>query len=117
VAARKSPALELEQAKGSVAFLPALFCFAIFVPDWSCRSFSAHRDWKPERPSPIGLARRLRTDQRRGSKKCGDIAYPYKNLRDHHPVGSYYDLGNTVVAIERALSSLRRRGLILLFRT
>jgi hypothetical protein len=42
---------------------------------------------------------------------CGDIAYTYKNVRDHHPVGWYYDLGNTVVALERALSTATRPDL------
>jgi glyoxylase-like metal-dependent hydrolase (beta-lactamase superfamily II) len=42
---------------------------------------------------------------------CGDIAYTYKNVRDRHPVGWYYDLGNTVVALERALSTATRPDL------
>jgi glyoxylase-like metal-dependent hydrolase (beta-lactamase superfamily II) len=42
---------------------------------------------------------------------CGDIAYTYKNVRDRHPVGWYYDLGSTVVALERALSTATRPDL------
>ena len=42
---------------------------------------------------------------------CGDIAYTYKNIRDRHPVGWYYDLGDTVVALERALSTATRTDL------
>jgi len=42
---------------------------------------------------------------------CGDIAYTYKNIRDHIPVGWYYDLGDTVVALERALATATRRDL------
>ena len=42
---------------------------------------------------------------------CGDIAYTYKNVRDRHPVGWYFDLGDTVVALERALSTATRTDL------
>jgi glyoxylase-like metal-dependent hydrolase (beta-lactamase superfamily II) len=42
---------------------------------------------------------------------CGDIAYTYKNIRDHIPVGWYFNLGDTVVALERALATAARRDL------
>jgi glyoxylase-like metal-dependent hydrolase (beta-lactamase superfamily II) len=42
---------------------------------------------------------------------CGDIAYTFKNIRDHIPVGWYYNLGDTVVALERALTTAARPDL------
>ena len=42
---------------------------------------------------------------------CGDIAYTFKNIRDHHPVGWYYHLGDTVVALDRALATATRPDL------
>ena len=42
---------------------------------------------------------------------CGDIAYTYKNIRDHIPVGWYYNLADTVVALERALNTAARPDL------
>ena len=42
---------------------------------------------------------------------CGDIAYTYKNIREHIPVGWYYDLADTVVALERALATATRPDL------
>jgi glyoxylase-like metal-dependent hydrolase (beta-lactamase superfamily II) len=42
---------------------------------------------------------------------CGDIAYTLKNIRDHHPVGWYYDLGDTVAALDRALATAARPDL------
>ena len=42
---------------------------------------------------------------------CGDIAYTLKNIRDHHPVGWYYDLGDTVAALDRAISTAARPDL------
>jgi glyoxylase-like metal-dependent hydrolase (beta-lactamase superfamily II) len=42
---------------------------------------------------------------------CGDSAYTLKNIRDHHPVGWYYDLGDTVLALERALAAAARPDL------
>jgi len=42
---------------------------------------------------------------------CGDIAYTLKNIRDHHPVGWYYDLGDTVAALDRALATATRPDL------
>jgi hypothetical protein len=42
---------------------------------------------------------------------CGDIAYTFKNIRDHIPVGWYYDLGDTVIALDRALSTAGRPDL------
>jgi len=42
---------------------------------------------------------------------CGDIAYTLRNIRDHHPVGWYYDLGDTVAALDRALATATRPDL------
>lgn len=42
---------------------------------------------------------------------CGDIAYTYKNIRDHIPVGWYTNLADTVVALERALTTAARPDL------
>jgi glyoxylase-like metal-dependent hydrolase (beta-lactamase superfamily II) len=42
---------------------------------------------------------------------CGDIAYTLKNIRDHVPVGWYHNLADTVVALERALSTAARPDL------
>jgi glyoxylase-like metal-dependent hydrolase (beta-lactamase superfamily II) len=42
---------------------------------------------------------------------CGDIAYTLKNIRDRHPVGWYYDLGDTVAALDRALATATRPDL------
>lgn len=42
---------------------------------------------------------------------CGDIAYTFKNVREHIPVGWYYNLGETVVALDRALSTAARPDL------
>jgi glyoxylase-like metal-dependent hydrolase (beta-lactamase superfamily II) len=42
---------------------------------------------------------------------CGDIAYTYRNIRDHIPVGWYYNLGDTVVALDRALATAMRPDL------
>ena len=42
---------------------------------------------------------------------CGDIAYTFKNIRDHVPVGWYHNLADTVVALERALSKAGRPDL------
>ena len=42
---------------------------------------------------------------------CGDIAYTLKNIRDHVPVGWYHNLADTVVALERALSTAVRPDL------
>lgn len=42
---------------------------------------------------------------------CGDIAYTYKNIRDHIPVGWYYNLADTVIAPERALATAARPDL------
>jgi glyoxylase-like metal-dependent hydrolase (beta-lactamase superfamily II) len=42
---------------------------------------------------------------------CGDIAYTLKNIRDHGPVGWYHNLADTVVALERALSTAARPDL------
>jgi glyoxylase-like metal-dependent hydrolase (beta-lactamase superfamily II) len=42
---------------------------------------------------------------------CGDIAYTYKNIRDHIPVGWYTSLADTVVALERALTTAARPDL------
>jgi glyoxylase-like metal-dependent hydrolase (beta-lactamase superfamily II) len=42
---------------------------------------------------------------------CGDIAYTFKNIRDHIPVGWYYDLGDTVIALDRALTTAARPDL------
>ena len=42
---------------------------------------------------------------------CGDIAYTYKNIRDHIPVGWYTNLVDTVVALERALTMATRPDL------
>ena len=42
---------------------------------------------------------------------CGDIAYTFKNIRDHHPVGWYFNLGDTVVALDRALATATRPAL------
>jgi glyoxylase-like metal-dependent hydrolase (beta-lactamase superfamily II) len=42
---------------------------------------------------------------------CGDIAYTFKNIRDHHPVGWYYDLGDTVAALDRAIATAARPDL------
>jgi glyoxylase-like metal-dependent hydrolase (beta-lactamase superfamily II) len=42
---------------------------------------------------------------------CGDIAYTFKNIRDHIPVGWYYNLGDTVIALDRALSTAARPDL------
>lgn len=44
---------------------------------------------------------------------CGDIAYTLKNTRDHVPVGWYHNLADTVVALERALSTAARPDLAL----
>jgi glyoxylase-like metal-dependent hydrolase (beta-lactamase superfamily II) len=43
---------------------------------------------------------------------CGDIAYTYKNVRDHIPVGWYYNLADTVIALERALTTATRPDLV-----
>jgi glyoxylase-like metal-dependent hydrolase (beta-lactamase superfamily II) len=43
---------------------------------------------------------------------CGDIAYTYRNIREHIPVGWYYNLGDTVVALERALTTAARPNLV-----
>jgi glyoxylase-like metal-dependent hydrolase (beta-lactamase superfamily II) len=43
---------------------------------------------------------------------CGDIAYTFKNIREHIPVGWYYNLGDTVVALDRAISSAARPDLV-----
>jgi glyoxylase-like metal-dependent hydrolase (beta-lactamase superfamily II) len=42
---------------------------------------------------------------------CGDIAYTFRNIREHHPVGWYYDLGDTVAALDRALNTAARPDL------
>jgi len=42
---------------------------------------------------------------------CGDIAYTFKNIRDHVPVGWYHNLADTVVALERALTVAARPDL------
>ena len=42
---------------------------------------------------------------------CGDIAYTFKNIRDRIPVGWYYNLGDTVIALDRALSTAARPDL------
>lgn len=42
---------------------------------------------------------------------CGDIAYTLKNIRDHHPVGWYYDLCDTVAALDRAIATAARPDL------
>jgi glyoxylase-like metal-dependent hydrolase (beta-lactamase superfamily II) len=42
---------------------------------------------------------------------CGDIAYTLRNIRDHHPVGWYYNLGDTVAALDRALATASRPDL------
>ena len=42
---------------------------------------------------------------------CGDIAYTLRNIRERHPVGWYYQLGDTVVALERALATAARPDL------
>jgi glyoxylase-like metal-dependent hydrolase (beta-lactamase superfamily II) len=42
---------------------------------------------------------------------CGDIAYTFKNVRDHVPVGWYHNLADTVVALERALTTEARPDL------
>jgi glyoxylase-like metal-dependent hydrolase (beta-lactamase superfamily II) len=42
---------------------------------------------------------------------CGDIAYTYRNIRDHHPVGWYYELGATVAALDRAIATAARPDL------
>ena len=42
---------------------------------------------------------------------CGDIAYTFKNIRDHIPVGWYYNLGETVIALDRALTVATRPDL------
>ena len=42
---------------------------------------------------------------------CGDIAYTMKNIRDRHPVGWYYHLGDTVLALDRALAVAARPDL------
>jgi glyoxylase-like metal-dependent hydrolase (beta-lactamase superfamily II) len=42
---------------------------------------------------------------------CGDIAYTFKNIRDRHPVGWYYNLGDTVTALDRALATAARPDL------
>lgn len=39
---------------------------------------------------------------------CGDIAYTMTNVRNRHPVGWYYHLGDTVTALERALATAAR---------
>lgn len=44
---------------------------------------------------------------------CGDIAYTFKNIRDRIPVGWYYNLADTVVALERALATAARPDLLL----
>lgn len=36
---------------------------------------------------------------------CGDIAYTLRNIREHHPVGWYYDLGDTAAALDRAIAT------------
>jgi glyoxylase-like metal-dependent hydrolase (beta-lactamase superfamily II) len=43
---------------------------------------------------------------------CGDIAYTFKNIREHIPVGWYYNLGDTVVALDRAIASAARPDLV-----
>jgi glyoxylase-like metal-dependent hydrolase (beta-lactamase superfamily II) len=42
---------------------------------------------------------------------CGDIAYTLRNIREHHPVGWYYNLGDTVAALDRALETAARPDL------
>jgi glyoxylase-like metal-dependent hydrolase (beta-lactamase superfamily II) len=42
---------------------------------------------------------------------CGDIAYTRRNIRDRIPVGWYTHLPDTVVALERALSTAARPDL------
>ncbi len=44
---------------------------------------------------------------------CGDIAYTYKNIRDRIPVGWYYNLGDTVLALDRALATATRPDLVI----
>jgi glyoxylase-like metal-dependent hydrolase (beta-lactamase superfamily II) len=39
---------------------------------------------------------------------CGDIAYTYRNLRERLPVGWYTHLADSVVALERALTTASR---------
>jgi len=36
---------------------------------------------------------------------CGDIAYTYRNLRERIPVGWYFNLPDSVVALDRALET------------
>jgi glyoxylase-like metal-dependent hydrolase (beta-lactamase superfamily II) len=42
---------------------------------------------------------------------CGDIAYTFRNVRDHIPVGWYYHLGETATALDRALAIVSRPDL------
>jgi hypothetical protein len=42
---------------------------------------------------------------------CGDIAYTYRNIRDCIPVGWYHNLSDTVVALDRALTTAARPDL------
>ena len=42
---------------------------------------------------------------------CGDIAYTWRNIRERHPVGWYYHLGDTVLALDRALATASRPDL------
>ena len=42
---------------------------------------------------------------------CGDIAYTMTNIRNRHPVGWYYHLGDTVTALDRALATAARPDL------
>lgn len=44
---------------------------------------------------------------------CGDIAYTWRNVRERHPVGWYYHLGDTVTALDRALATAARPDLAL----
>jgi len=36
---------------------------------------------------------------------CGDVAYTYRNLREQRPVGWYFNLPDSVMALERALET------------
>ncbi len=44
---------------------------------------------------------------------CGDIAYTYRNLRERIPVGWYFDLPDSVLALDRALETASRPELSL----
>ena len=36
---------------------------------------------------------------------CGDLAYTYRNLHERLPVGWYYNMGDSVMALERAITT------------